>query len=411
MAITTDSSRNCSGCRACFNICPVNAITMVYDKHGYPFPQIDKDKCVDCGLCEKVCPVCSDTVEKNTPVEAYAGRIKDDDAFYNSSSGGAFWAIVKAVISKDYYVCGAKYDENLKVITDIGHTLKECEPFRKSKYVLSDLGNCFVRIERLLKNNEKVLFTATPCQVSALKNYLKLKNIKSDNLITVDLLCNGVASQVLFDEYLNSYNVCGKPVSSFTFRSKEPINGKTDIRSARVSFKDGSFKLVTSENDAYLRGYYWHLFTHSLCGKCSYVGRDRVGDITIGDAWGVGKFCPEVKASKGASLILFNTDKGKSLFEDINSEMTLHKLDINDALESQAILKGETITPYRRPVFFRKHKKYGFEKAVWETGPKSRIKRILVAVDAFLQKFVATDICVHVYLQRSFTFIFTGALV
>ena len=187
----------CCGCTACSSVCPKGCIQMVSDFEGFKYPSVNTDLCINCGLCEKVCPI-----KKDKPTDeitkSYAVRIKDDDILEKSTSGGAFSALSKVVFDADGVVFGGAFDDEFNVI----HTYAEKESdgikFRGSKYVQSDMGECFSKVKKFLDSGRYVLFSGTPCQTAGLLSYLQKPY---DNLITVDFVCHAVPSPKVWEKY------------------------------------------------------------------------------------------------------------------------------------------------------------------------------------------------------------------
>lgn len=213
----------CSGCTACEQVCNIHAITMQPDKEGFFYPVKNLDKCTNCGLCEQVCKFTNPFYSLEKPL-VFAAYMKDIQERKKSSSGGTFYAIAKDIINNGGVVFGAVMDENLNVHHSCAQTIDELQALRGSKYVQSDLQDCYSKIKGFLKSSRLVYFTGTPCQVAGLKGYLR-KDYPT--LLTSDLVCHGVPSQSLFDkhiEYLkNKYS--SSNISNYQFRNNEAWGG------------------------------------------------------------------------------------------------------------------------------------------------------------------------------------------
>lgn len=382
MAFLKDGKKNkCCGCGACASICPSGCISMREDEEGFLYPQLNKDNCISCGLCEKVCPEGYKEFYKPEGIEAYIAVNKDRSVVEKSTSGGAFSALCDLLTGRKYVVYGAVLDDKLKVRHIPAYDPAECEKFRKSKYVQSDMSSCFADIAELLKEDKKTAFSGLPCQCAALKEYLKLKNCRCDNLLFISVLCRGVPPQKLFDRYINeAEKKYGKKISSYEFRNKRSDHGKSDIRSACIVFEDGSEKILFKEEDPYLKGYYKRLFLRPSCGECSFARRERVADITLSDHWGLEEECAGLDVTKGASLIMAVNDKGKELLEDVKEELTLIAIDKDKALSAQTITSKPVYMHENRDRFFSMLKKMSFYEAVEKNvrPPLRRIVRILM---------------------------------
>lgn len=295
------------------------------------------------------------------------GKYKSDDVIYNSSSGGAFTVLYEYAITNDYAVYGVKYDVDFKVKHSRAISKEECEEFRKSKYVLSDLKEIYQLVEQDLKSGKSVLFTGTPCQCLGIINYLTLKCVDTSKMLIVDLICHGAPNQKIFDEYRHeNQRLMGDDWSRFRFRFKGKYSqdGVVNSRSAEIYYKSGKFSYRTIKNDPFLKGYYSRLFYRKSCAECPFAIPKRVSDITIGDAWGIEKKKPEWDSVKGVSLILINTKKGLCLLSEFQSKMELIESDIEWAVNNNSQLGKPTEMHKKRNLFFKLLPQIGFQEAV-----------------------------------------------
>ncbi len=313
-------NKNCSGCGACSNICPTGAITMGYDDYRFVIPKADQDKCIYCGMCNKVCPVLTPKF-KNNPKPKFYSFCADDATRKKSSSGGMFSVLANYVIDKGGYVCGAAFDENFQVKHRIVSSREELEPLRSSKYIQSDVNDCYNKTKKLLDEDNYVLFTGTPCQVAGLYNILKKDYEK---LITADLLCHGTPSQRFFDSYLNEI-ANGKKVKNVYFRHKR--FGWT-AGTILILFEDGSEYIgkISDENkDAYFEAFMKNMIMRDSCYNCKFCDYPRQGDITIGDLWHSDKLDPKSNDKKGTSFVFVNNSKAEKIFGEITATAKYYK--------------------------------------------------------------------------------------
>lgn len=347
----------CSGCRACVEICPRKCIKMIKDEEGFVYPLIDENSCVNCHRCENVCP--QKKCIYNEIKDAVVGVHTKEEVF-KSASGGAFWALCQILMPQGYVVAGVQWDNNFKVVHNIAYTQDEAQAFRKSKYVMSDTNGIYSKVKKILKDGHKVMFTGSPCEVAACKQYIG----DNENLLLVDLICHGAPNQDVFNkeiEYIeNKFN--GR-LQSFEFKQKAPVNGIVNSRSARY-IVDGKEHIVCIQDDPFLKGYYSRLFYRPSCGTCHFARPQRVGDITIADAWGVNKIYPQYNDLSGTSLILFNTLKGVSVKESLSKIMNLHLVSKEWAVSSNMQLCKPTSMHKKRDVFFDNLKTVGLENSV-----------------------------------------------
>ena len=193
--IKIKNKEKCSGCTACVSICPKNCIIMQPDDEGFLYPKVNRDCCIQCGACERVCPIL--TPIKETPFEqkAFLVQHKDETVRLDSSAGGAFTAIATAILNRGGVVFGAAYDENFQVYHTYVENIEDLKKFRNSKYVQSQIGNCFRKVREFLKQGQWVCFSGTPCQIEGLSKYIGINNEK---LLLVDVVCHGVPSPLVW---------------------------------------------------------------------------------------------------------------------------------------------------------------------------------------------------------------------
>lgn len=305
---------NCCGCGACAQRCPKQCITMKEDLEGFLYPNIDLSKCIDCKLCEKVCPIINPN-EKKQPLEIYATINPDEKIRKQSSSGGIFSLFATRIIQENGVVFGARFDENWEVKHDYTETIEGLTAFRSSKYVQSRIGNTYQKAESLLKSGRKVLFSGTPCQIAGLKRYLKKDY---DNLITVDFICHGVPSPKIWRHYLKV--TCNKlarnenyEINAISFRNKNKGWKNFSFYLSMKADGKGCKELCEPAGDnAYIKGFLNDLYLRPSCHYCPVKSGKSGSDITVADYWGVHKQHPELDDNKGVSLAFYNTPKGCS---------------------------------------------------------------------------------------------------
>lgn len=347
-----DDEKNCCACGACMNICPKDAISMVSDDKGFVYPNIDPDKCISCGACKKVCAYQNQEVP-NTPLQAFAAVNKNQKQLMESASGGVFSAMATSVLQRGGVVFGAALD-----FVD-GHafphhvaieTVEELRKVQGSKYVQSEIGTCYQQAQRFLKEGRQVLFSGTPCQIAGLYGYLRKDY---DNLVTVDLICHGVPSAEFFDGYIQSLGKkYHKAVTGFSFRDKEKDGwGKN----AKIVFIGDSERTIIKNLPGKLSSYLSLFFDGNIfresCYSCKYAGKKRVGDLTIGDYWGIEKEHPDLLKSgkydafKGISCLLVNTEKGRAFCSEMGE---LLQMDLS-AFEKVSNRNGQLKKPLQQP--------------------------------------------------------------
>lgn len=329
--ISKKTKYDCCGCTACENACNHNAITMQPDSMGFLYPVIDSTKCTDCGLCEKVCQFHSRyyRYEKSETPLAYSLRLKDEKQLLRSQSGGAFYALAKSLIEEGGIVYGAAFTNDWKVSHQRVDNIRDLEKLRMSKYVQSDMRGVYAQIKGDLHLNSKVLFAGTACQVAGLKSYLP--NRLQDNLYCIDIICHGVPSPKIWEDYLTYLEDKYKSkIMKACFRDKRfGWHGATES----FLFNNGREIFRKTNNRLYFSG----LSLREACSKCYFTNTKRVGDITIGDCWGLPKNSPFELDKKGVSLVLVNSIKGANLLTSIGSIATMEPVSLENCMQEQLI--------------------------------------------------------------------------
>ena len=320
-------TKNCTGCMACYNKCPNNAISVIYNEAGFYTPCIDEKECTNCGLCASVCPQEKTVQVKSEPTACYA-VMADDEIRKNSASGGLFAKIAEEYLKRGGYVCGAAFSDDFRHVNHmIINSQNDLIKLQNSKYVQSNIGNVFSEIKILLENGKEVLFGGTPCQVAGLNNYLG-KNY--DNLLTMDLVCHGIPSPLVWEKYLDALSK-GKNIENVLFRNKK--NGWHYKSEVEIKLKDKLFTKTIKDNLFY-RGFFEHLFLNEVCYSCKYTNLHRPADITIGDFWKIEYKDSEMNDEKGTSLLIIHTHKGQKIIDKYKNKFkTFKEFDIGAAIE------------------------------------------------------------------------------
>lgn len=312
--IETIKTTTCTGCSACANICPVGAIEMKFDEKGFYKPFVNQDKCIDCGMCDRVCPILNNAKNENKIKKLYAMWAQDNIRL-QSSSGGAFTLLAESVIKNKGVVFGAVWSENFTVKHASATTLEELEALKKSKYLQSSIGKTYKQVEYFLKEGKQVLFVGTGCQIGGLKSYIKTKNINDKHLFTCDLFCYMVPPYYLFKRYIDDN--FGNELESFDFRVKD----KNMYVSHFIKYKLRNKEPVNVYHMSYwFKAYFVKMYECMACEKCIYQGNDRFGDVSIGDFWGIENHDKSWNDGKGTSMIMVNSKKGQILLKQIKSK-------------------------------------------------------------------------------------------
>lgn len=361
--IRLEKKEACCGCAACVQVCPAGCIAMVRDAEGAPYPVADAAKCLECGLCEDVCPFLEEAAPR-TPRKVYAVKNTDEDVRLHSSSGGVFTWLAVRVIEAGGVVFGAAFDENFRVVHTYVETKGELAKLRGSKYVQSDTAGVYPAVETFLKSGREVLFSGTPCQVAALRRYLKKDYEK---LLTVDFICHGAPAPGIWETYLRE--ACRKAgvsspsdLAAVNFRDK--FYGWKKFSLAFYVKKKGAvypFRLPL-HLDAYLRGFLRNLYLRPSCHFCRVRGLRSGSDITLGDYWGIAKTYPELDDDRGVSVVLLHTDKGAARFNGDGCRLV--ETDYPHILKTNGALEKSPAVPSGRKTFYAQYARKGVTAAV-----------------------------------------------
>ena len=342
--------RDCTGCGACFNVCPCEAITLQHDEHGFLYPLIDDTLCIQCKMCEEVCPAIVPLVRENAlQPRVYACWHKDEQVRKSSTSGGLFSAIAESVLSRNGIVFASQMKANLEVEYARIDAASQLLCVRGSKYTQSNTKNVFQQAERSLNEHREVFFVGCPCQVAALYSFLKGKD--TTNLFSADLICHGVASDAFFHEYIDwREKQAKKKVISFSPRDKS--RGWHNL-TIKIGYEDGTYRLISSDRDPFMRAYYAGLVYRESCYHCVYSSLPRVADITLGDYFAVRDDKSYLdQLEHGVSMVLVNNKKGEKLFEDIEPFIQFKERTLAEALETNECLSTPVPLPKNRERFF-----------------------------------------------------------
>lgn len=324
----------CTGCEACRNCCPVDAITMLEDDKGFLYPKILQDKCIECGLCQKVCPINGTSWQKKCK-KVYACWVHDQELRLSSTSGGMFTALADFILENGGVVFGAAFNKEFHVEHICMEKKEEIEKARGAKYVQGRTNLAYQKAKKLLDQGRLVMYTGTPCQIEGLYAYL---GKEYENLLTVDLICHGVPSPMIFQSYLELIrHQCKDEICSVRFRYKKP---SWALYSMKIDFKDRKPYICSHFKDPYLRGVGANLFQRDVCFSCKYASTERVGDLTIADFWRYREYEKESRNDqKGVSLVMINSKKGEEIFEKIRSGLFVKEKDMASAIDGNRGLK------------------------------------------------------------------------
>lgn len=334
---------NCCGCSACEQRCPKHCIKMQEDEEGFLYPEIDPAECIDCRICEKVCPFEID-LDSQKPLITYAAINPDTNERINSSSGGIFSLLARKVLQKGGVVFGASFDRQWKVCHKAVERESDLYLFRGSKYVQSRIDGAYQEAKEFLNRGRIVLFSGTACQIAGLRLFL-MKDY--ENLLTVDVVCHGVPSPRVWDDYVRYLRRAKGTINDnntiFTSQIGEPEIDGISFRDKQEGWKKYAFVVRYSagqkeptNNDnstvetifevrepmsknVYMQGFLNNLFLRPSCHMCKVKGGRCGSDITLGDFWGIRDLLPEIDDDKGVSLSIANTRKGKAYINSVGA--------------------------------------------------------------------------------------------
>jgi len=407
--INVDILSNCCGCSACVQSCPQKCITMKECSDGFLYPSVDSSKCINCKLCEKVCPFNSD-YQARKPLKIFAAKNKNREERLISSSGGIFVILSRYIISIGGVVFGARFSKDFKsVIHAEARNELELQCLLRSKYIQSNIGESFKKTKRYLEGGISVLFTGTPCQIQALHTFLK-KSYR--NLATLDVVCHGVPSPGCWKRYLeeeeknlsvrstadgkNSVlfsSLKSRPVlTGINFREKQNggygwkksgfvVHGKTSSKD------DKNTVLLSTINieNPYFMGFIQNLYLRDSCYSCPARSFKSQSDFTLGDLWGISKLnLPEyIDDDTGISLMCINTEKGLNILGSVSKEMEIWELSYDDAIISNDNLVSLPTRPYKEIGKFRKYYQdpnITFSRVIEESLHKNFLERTIIAL-------------------------------
>lgn len=372
---------------------------MQADEEGFLYPHVDKTACVNCGLCEKVCPILNKP--QTYPVlEAYAAKHTSPDIKLKSSSGGMFSALAEVILKEGGVVFGAAFDKDWNVVHAYAEKLEDLDKLRRSKYVQSNIGKTYQQAKQFLEKNRTVLFTGTPCQIAGLRNYLGQECKK---LITAELFCHGIPSPTVWQKFLTE-NTEKANINAIDFRHK--LFG-WDASILKISYKNGTslpsiprglLSLLRISKGRFLRRFFRlsfeisNLYERPSCHQCRFKGLDKMADFSMGDLWGVKQIYPAQYDDKGTSALLVNTLRGQELLSKLSIQV--YQVDIQQVAKYNPYLLSSVGPHPKRAEFFARYKTENFNKLVrellgikpaWITIPLSISKKVAHKVKNLLK--------------------------
>ncbi|MDO4817854.1 MAG: polysaccharide pyruvyl transferase family protein [Akkermansia sp.] len=344
----------CTGCSACSQRCPAHAISMEPDEEGFIRARVDAAACIHCGLCNKVCPAAGDKATNPVePLAAYAAWNGNEDELKLSSSGGIFSLLARRTLALGGVVCGSVYDD----AGIVHHAFAEDEAglarMRGSKYVQSEMRDCYGKTMEFLRQGRHVLFTGVPCQVGGLRSYL---GREYDNLLTMEIICEGAPSPGLFALHLRQQCPELRKVHYLSFRDKR--SGWAKLLVVDYETESGERRQFTSpaREDGYMRAMSGALSQGRNCYNCRFREGRSGADISIGDMWAISIVAPEIPHPRGgASTVFTNTPKGAAAYAEVAGRLAFNKTihPLAATVNNGYVYRAPAIAPEARAEFFR----------------------------------------------------------
>lgn len=351
---------------------------MQADEEGFLYPVVNAELCIDCGLCEKVCP-CLNQSEPHSPKSVQSFEATDAVVRRQSSSGGAFSLLAEYVINKGGVVFGARFDDNWNVVHGYTETLEGLQAFRGSKYMQSIIGDCYHKAEEFLKAGREVLFSGTPCQIAGLKHYLRKEYA---NLLTVDIACHSVPSSFIWQEYLKCIKT--KDIVDIYFRDK------------RKGWERYGLGIANNKGTAFFqehdRNPYMQLFLHGItarpsCFDCPAKDGRSGADITLGDCWGISKMVPGYSnVQQGVSFVLCNTEKGQTVAMEANVKG--HELSYQQVVANNGGLTVKAKMPKERAAFWKAFQSTANKQQIINQFAKPYMPSIVLRLKLFVSRML-----------------------
>ena len=365
---------NCTGCHACAGICPHKCIVMKENSAGFLFPEINIAGCVQCDLCEKVCPVIHKQ-EHSENTLAYAVKNRNENERYASTSGGIFSLLAENVIDQGGIVFGAAYDSDFSV-----RHIKVCERkdlslLQGAKYVQSVIGSSYIEAKKELASGRLVLFSGTPCQCAGLKSFLgKLY----ENLTTVDIICHGVPSPKAWQAYVDYRSQKeNEGIRPFRINMRSKSSGWSHYGySTEFDYGDGKISQIGNGHDLFMQAFVGNICLRSSCSDCKAKGVGRCTDVTLGDYWGIWNQHPEFDDNKGTSVVFVHTQKGRKILGQLSDKMECLKVDIEDAYKENGSLVNSSPSHSGRDEFLEQITADNFEDLVKKYFPQESVQKL-----------------------------------
>lgn len=364
----------CTGCGVCADFCPKKCISMVKNEFGEYYPTIDEADCINCKLCIKNCPNNTDA-KYYEPQKAYAAWHCDSEKRAQAASGGIATALYDYFASRKAYIVGTTFDSEFEVVLTLTDDSDMVQQFRNSKYVFSKPYGIYKKVNELLKSGNEVLFIGLPCQIAALRKSITNKEYM-ERLFCADIVCHGTCSGEFLKQHIECVEKKQKAeITKCYFR--DPAFSTHTFTFSLYSGDDRVYSKAVERNDVYQLGYHKALLYRDNCYSCRYAQKTRVGDITLFDYKGLGKYAPCDFNAIQVSGVLINTEKGSYIFEQLikNNLVTAYQRPLREALEGEKQLNHPSVPHPQREVFREQFVSNG---GSFESAGKTAMKKDIV---------------------------------
>lgn len=375
---------NCTGCRACLNICAHSAIEMKKNNLDVEEASVIIDKCKKCGLCKLVCPQ-KIQISLNPISKCFAAWSNDQETRRRSASGGVASELYKWALENEYWIAGVKYTNTREPVYCLTNDITDILSFQNSKYVSSNMGLIYREIAYKLKMGKSVLFIGLPCQVAGIKRYCEMKGLSIEKLILIDLVCHGTAPYAYLEEH-----ICN-------------IEKKKNMTATEVSFRDPDTHTYTftftlkndnktfyakkvESNDTYQIGYHKGIIYRENCYNCKYACLDRIGDLTLADFSYVGTKEECLYDNKNVSCVLTNSRKGEKILMEMNRLGSIYceERPMQEETEYEMMLHRPTVRPAERPIFLQEYNKtHNFDHSMKMAAKNQIIKNQIISLSHY----------------------------
>ncbi len=378
-----DIGQACVGCHACEAACPQNAIAMAADSTGFLYPAVDLERCTECGLCRRVCPVLTPP-SRNPYPKAYACVARDDALRHSSSSGGVFGLLGWRVIEAGGAVFGVALDDSLEAVHVRADAHAGLMQLQGSKYVQSRIGSTYAQARDILEAGRMVLFSGTPCQIAGFKSFLGRDH---EGLLCIDIVCHGVPSPSVWRRYVQFQEErYGVRILEARFRNK--TEGWRRGQDIELEFDNGAEYRETPARDPYMLAFLQDICLRPSCYACRFKGLERPSDITLADFWGIEHVAPQMDDDKGTSLVLVHSPAGSSAIDCLGQELGSVAVSINDAIERNPPAVRSAAPHSKTAAFYRNLDSMPFDGLVRKYCRPSLLRRVRGRVGRIVRQVV-----------------------